>query len=153
MSKWYPKYPKGKIADYETSEMLKKLGFKEECREAYIDVQDKRFRDENGRLCSISFAITSYGEYPVMETGNFNKHADRVSAPLWWQVKCWLWKKHNVTLECSYEKELKAFVCGGWKNDNELTTFKTKSKSPVESEIKAIQQTIEYLHKQLLNKK
>jgi len=117
------------FADYETSKMLKELGFD-------LGITDfSKAYDKNGN-----------------EVNWTTKHF-YCWKPIWQQVKEWLWEEHWIAFECFYDKEMRKFICGGWKLDNELTTFKTQSKSPIESETKAIQQTIKYLHKQLINKK
>jgi hypothetical protein len=140
---------KEQIADQETSRMLKELLFDAPC----IFMYNGGFNGKEFPLDLIDLEGVDFNK-PLEKDDTYSNWAThQISAPYWQQVKEWLWEKHGVAFECSYEKEMKKIVCGGWKNNNELTTFKTQSKSPIESETKAIQQTIEYLHKQLINKK
>ena len=83
---------KEQFADYETSKMLKELGFDENTNAWYPII-----RKEVGRLV----LHPQYFDYNDKDC--FNKEYNRrCSAPLWQQVKQWLWGEHSLFMATMY---------------------------------------------------
>lgn len=119
---------KEQFATYEVSKQLKELGYNEECYGYYFDK---------------SFEPSSCAE-------NSSNPSEKLyaSAPLWQQVKQWLWEKNKIKID----------VYSIHNSNNFFATFsigqtiKGRSKdihSPITAEIEGIKKAVEHLHKQL----
>jgi len=127
------------LYDFETSKLLKELGFDEECRDYYSADED------------------DCGTMPNLEGVNWNQNVNFISAPTWWQVKQWLWEKHKINIEITFAKSSSKmrdyrkfvwfiYVDGFWKNE---FSDKQEFDSPVTAEIEGIKQAVEYKFKEL----
>jgi len=122
------------FADRETSVLLKKLGFHEECLMCYFDGA-KKPNEAFERMDS----LTDYNDTENPE-GYY-------SAPLWYQIKNWLWEKHQVYFQPYYAWK-GCFGCRILKSKtgglpNGLTT---PIYSPVEAEIEALKVAVKDIH-------
>lgn len=109
------------FADYETSEMLKELGFDEKVIGYHLNKVDGVY-------------ITAYERV--------EQHRS-IKAPLWQQVEEWLWEKHKI-----YFKLLTGFFGFQYTSHmNEEDFIKsTISASPITAKIEGIKQAVKHLH-------
>lgn len=114
------------VADLTTSKILKELGFDDECENCYNKEND---------LFHLYHNVNSIDK-------------DYTSAPLWQQIKKWLWEKHKYFIsltEFGLEDSV-TFFCHIEKIKDEAYD-QTQSESPIDCEIKAIKRAVEVLHK------
>src|SRR5690349_4175272 len=81
---------KENFCDYETSKMLKELGYQQE--ESFMDwIKYKNFN-----------------EAPDLSNDYIDSQVESISAPLWQEAKQWLWGKHKmwIKIEDGYSAEL-----------------------------------------------
>ncbi len=125
---------KEQFCDYETSKMLKELGFDEPCLAQWNILKDEKF-------------LSAFHE------GNFryyeNSFKANLTAPLWQQAKAWIWDKHKIRITViesaiSYKFSGVAFTIRGKIIDEEYG-----EDSPITAEISGIRAAIIHLHKQI----
>ncbi len=123
---------KKQFLDYHHSKMMKELMFDEEC----IGFYNPSYTEMNG---SVLFSGTA------AEFDNWNKNEYFISAPLWKQVKQWLWEKHKITFEVRNYSD--GFLCVMVDGTIRNTTFQFDS--PITAEQEGIKKAIEYLHSRI----
>lgn len=137
---------KEELADYETSKMLKELGFDEECFAFFK--QDLLIED--------SASNTSLNEF-INETKSVNPsilNDNLCSAPSYHQVKKWLWEKHGITIYDIRDYVKNTFEFRATKNklnliDKQVQMLPLKMESfnsPITAEIEGIKYSIKYLY-------
>jgi hypothetical protein len=123
---------KNQFADYEISKMLKELVFNESCFGEY---------DQEGgfRYCNMSSIIID--EF----TGN------TICAPIWQQIKEWLWEKHQINIETERVNItpilFKTRVYQYMNKEAGLITY-LHFESPIKAETEAIKTAVEFLYSQ-----
>lgn len=145
---------KNQFADYETSKKLKQLGFDEECFKIYCSSSNTGDNE-----------IQLWKTETVFDTKDVSKNSELTNensctAPLWWQIKEWLWEKYEIRI--SYK-----IGTNGYDQDSFHGVSYAKNKdwslainsdgmigcsrgfvdSPNKSEIEAIKETINHLYK------
>lgn len=115
---------KENFCDYETSKILKELGFDYECIACY---------DKNNMLAT-------YTE--LFKPKNYNKDAYCISAPLWQQTKQWLWEKHKMAI---YPEILSGYYYKIFKRGEIPIGGLTKYDSSIEAETEGIKSAVKYL--------
>lgn len=125
---------KDQFADYETSKMLKELGFDKPCF-AYYD----------------SRRILEIRDYPDRESrGNWKIELPPCTAPLWQQVKEWLWIHKAICMHTfsDVRDEGTLFICEAVHGYAPIIKQIQNTTSPITAEIEGIKKTVEYLHQQ-----
>lgn len=128
---------KDQFATYPVSKMLKDLDFNEGCYSGYLHSES---------LEKIDSALIR----------NKGMAEDWIAAPLWWQVKKWLWEKHKIIIEIQdipirSEEELGAIYeceCAVRDGLGELINV-FDSENPITAEIEGIISAVEYLNDQI----
>ena len=122
------------FADYETSRMLKELGFNEEC-----------FGYWTAGGSSVHIKENSYI--------NFERHSNSElhvpASPLWQQVEEWLFDKHKIRIDILSHGDVPNcdFICSVLLNESVLV--QSVFEHPIKARMDGIRQSVEYLHKQL----
>lgn len=116
------------FATFEISKLLKELGFNEKCLGCYYIIPES----EIGRLMfhDVEFDCDS-----------------KIKAPLWSQIKLWLWKERKI--------DIRIFVDSLGSNFSFIMFWKNVSvglathyfNSPISAEIEGIEKAVEYLSK------
>jgi len=128
---------KNLFADYKTSKILKELGFDEICFSAY------RNTDGEESLMGLSNWTNSGNGY-------YNIHAGYCAAPLWQQVKEWLWEKHKIKIESrDYNHGFIGVTI--FPNKNRSTT--EEYDSPITASTEGIKAAVKWLGEQQLKNK
>ena len=132
---------KKNFTDYETAKRLKELGMDEKCFDWYYA---KVLTNTPQGDCYIK----SQKELDIL-TEKFP--AERYLAPLWQQVKAWLWEEHKIWLDVTDtglakegEKIYSCFVTRH-KDDGRNQYYYA---SPITAEIEGIKQAVKYLTEQ-----
>lgn len=122
------------FADSEYSKMLKKLGFDEKCIAKYYE----------GRL-------EIGGEWTNSLLSKLAYRDSFIVAPLWTQIKQWLWEERRVWLDSSSSSCSEFKVTGFYCKDYGMPQiFQTKNfTSPIDAEIEGVKKAVEHLLKQL----
>ena len=126
------------FCDFPTAKLLKELGFNSQCLKYY---------EEKGMM------------YPA-NCYNSEMADDDCTAPLWQQVKEWLWEKHNVCVRVGLSDEInpdhhyyfihatnksKTIPFYDFPNDRKS---KPIYESPITTEIEGIKKAVEYLYEE-----
>jgi hypothetical protein len=100
------------LVTYDQAKKLKKLGFNWVVENGYLDDNTPitrrnkgivmKIREMNGKLCSMTYAVTSHANYPIKELHDLNKIRDRVSAPPVALALKWLRDKKKIILTVGY---------------------------------------------------
>lgn len=124
---------KDQIVPYETARMLKELGFDEMCIATYR--HDKGHEPTPIRI-KPDGEKNSYWE---------NTHECKIyTAPLWQQVKQWLWDKYKVSMEVTnYVESEQGYKFKIWNTKEWLSGFS----SPITAENEGIKKAVEHLYK------
>lgn len=128
------------FADYETSIMLKQLGFNEECFNHYDNDND------NEDLSDKSFYLQSYMHTLGVTTSQLQKNKGMegcVAAPLWQQVEEWLWLKYQIYF-CMEKGSDNVFTCTSSRFSKEIFTMQQASDCPVIARIEGIRAVVKY---------
>lgn len=145
---------KDQRADYKTSKMLKELGFDEECFGFFV----KPFRNDD----RIDF-LYNYTKQGILfkhnsdsETKNWNDPNCKCSAPLWQQVKQWLWEKHDIFIEVvdvsTQDESIHSDKMIGIIEFEYAVKIKeeyievNQTDSPITAEIEGIKKAVQYLY-------
>lgn len=129
---------KEQFVPYETARMLKGLGFDKNTN-AYYPIIER----EKGRLV-IHAQYFDYND----KTCFSRTYDHRCSAPLWQQVKQWLWEKEKIWVYRMRGDKKNEFTYRIIKDETVL--FELNSgiyySSPITAETEGIKKAIEYLH-------
>jgi len=109
------------FADYETSKMLKELGFNEAGCFQYFD------RYGNDLPCH---------QLASSRVNNDFRNDDRIMNPLWQQVKQWLWEKHRIYFDVLQKGYFKSR--GFFSHASEAFVMSGYWDSPIEAEQDAV---------------
>lgn len=126
---------KENFCDYETSKMLKELGYNEVCLAWFTDRAD-----DKTQLQQMSFEMSAY--YSEDEIKNSEVDEEVYCAPLWQQAKQWLWEKHKMAI---YPEILSGYYYKIFKRGEIPIGGLTKYDSPIEAEIEGIKAAVKYL--------
>lgn len=118
------------FADYKTSERLKELGFDDKVMGYHLNKVDGVY-------------ITAYERV--------EQHRS-IKAPLWQEIKQWLWEKHGIAV--SWRRE-DGDECFNYKlyGDVEINRSDEIFESPITAEIEGIKKAIEYLYNERIEEK
>ena len=125
---------KEQFCDYETSKMLKELGFDEPCFGVYSVSGEFNYPHEVHQLYRPK--NTQLGLYPT--------------APLFQQVKQWIYETHQAYIQLDFDKDgyyIASLVSedGNWN----FVLDNSKIHDYVEAENHAIQKSVEWLHENI----
>src|SRR3990167_7193084 len=121
---------KNQFADYKTSKELKELGLLMDCIRYYINPSDKLYYH--------GIKNESFG-HPLQ---------DIIDAPIWQQVKEWLWEKNKVWISINRQRtkgKTGYYYIIHIENDTAITDEEKIKLSPIIAEIEAIKKAIQYL--------
>lgn len=114
------------FADYETSKMVRDLGFKETCFKMY----------HHGEF------LDSYSDTLI---DGFKDTQPTFRCPLWSQIKQWLWEKqHRVRI--AVMRESGTYFVAVFKEGMHLCSIDTSFDSPITAETEGIKKAVEYLY-------
>lgn len=130
---------KNQFADYDTSKMLKEIGFDEPINEYYAGTYSYHYFLKN------NFNMKGF-HFDNVELSHLT--CEFISAPLWQQVKQWLWEKHDTAIILDSMTE-KLWVYKIFKLDKLFICSTHLFDSPITAEIEAIKQAVIHLHKQI----
>lgn len=125
---------KDQFADYETAKMLKELGYP---------------KSQDGK---------HFGWYRVDKNilvdrdipSRMQSHFNTILAPLWKQVKEWLWEqKHRPSIMVYRFGTYYFYYIEFAVTKEKLPNSKEKFNSPIEAEIEGIKRAVEYLYKKI----
>lgn len=134
------------FSDYQTSKMLKELGFNSQCLKYYTISAIKEIGTKTEQELQIIHSANCYNSEM--------KDNDDCSAPIWQQIKQWLWDNHSIRIAVVHEWGSFGATVYGKYNTNSPKKFICATKiidSPIEVEIEGIKEAVEYLYNQ--NKK
>lgn len=134
---------KDNFADYETSKMLKELGFDEPCLGHYWTDH----REVEVRL---------YREHEGIQQSNSkieNNFPPTFTAPLWQEVEKWLWDKHKIVIQVT---DISSRIDGYNEYEFETTIidehgfidYMASLTSPIDAKINGIKNAVKHLHTQ-----
>lgn len=123
------------LTDYETSKMLKVLGWKD-----------------------IAAHLWNGDDNPPTRTAmNHRQNDDYIAKRQWysslryWDVKKWLWNKHGISIQVEEKKKRKHRV---WiMTEDDAIQSDESFGSPIDAEISGMKKAIEYLYKQKTKRK
>lgn len=124
------------FCDYNTSRMVKELGFKEECIAYYWANKD-----------TFHWTIPPYR--------NHNELPTRISVPSWQQIEKWLWEEHKLVLSHTLGnvKEEHSYVVYILHNKDGIyyksIATSESCTSPIMAKIQSIIKAVEHLHKNI----
>lgn len=123
------------LSDYETAKTLKEIGFNFGCLTFFYN-KDFRF--------------VRNPEYDSILNAEHNEtHEEWIECPTWWQIKQWLWDKHQISIEReekNHSKKGRLFRC--WLSTEADVVWQSEwFDSPITTEIEGIKQAIKYLYK------
>lgn len=127
---------KENFCDYETSKMLKELGFDEGCSNAYLPYDQAK-------------TLNNY--LPKNWNGDQADYIDPrkcpISAPLWQQAKQWLWDQHKIWVETENDYDIKFhfFVYMGKGKGLGIHNDEVCFDSPILAETEGIKAAVKYL--------
>ena len=119
---------KKQFADYETSKILKELGFDEKCLAYYNSLGSNR------KLKPIDTDFKNFRDIGIQ----------LIKVPLWSQVEQWLWEKHQILISVNHRGEgvFCPYISFTKKGEGVLCI---REENPIDAKIKGIKEAVEYL--------
>lgn len=121
------------LADFDSAKMLKGLGFDELCMAFYED--DGEFKYNNG--------TTSFENNYLAKN---KSDLEYYTAPLWPQIKSWLWEKYCIEIYPSGRFESGQYRFRVYEKDTFLFEGESKFSSLIVAEIEGIKSTVRWLY-------
>lgn len=118
-------------------------------KEQFVPYETAKMLKELGMILPLNETFASWGEPENgggLYTGSFDTTALR--APLWQQVKQWLWEKHQIFIRITQGMGGTRFICVACKSSSglEQLTEDIGIYNPITAEIEGIKKAVEYLH-------
>lgn len=142
---------KDQYADYETANMMKELGFKEPCSASYEYALTSKKDKQDGYSGPFGWkkGECNFSAGYFVNNTEEGKNWNVVAAPLWQQVKEWLWKNHHAYIRVVDNGD-ETFDCWNEFLRDGITRCKSLDfNSPIEAETEGIKQAVKYLHSKL----
>src|SRR3990167_8634726 len=99
---------KNKFADYETSKILKELGFSEKCFGFYANEGKVHNICDNG-----------------WHGNKINRKETPIVSPLFQQVKHWLFVEKNIYFESKFNTKIQAFIVSAWQDGIKISEIES----------------------------
>lgn len=118
---------KDQFIPYEYANIMKELGYKEECYGFYAlnHIRNERI---------------------ILDNIKSNNEGNVVSAPLYQQAEEWLWDKHGIYIKVLNSSEGKIFKHIIYKDKNDITDISCEFYSPITTHREAILKAIAHLN-------